>query len=111
VRDPSLEIEDDLVVSLVEAYRWNLPDPPEPTAFRRRFQVMSAQVLIEDLGSAAKCLTRGGDPSTDGAIRRGLERLARVLRVIPAHETLARILDDTGLFMSPPGGPPAPEQG
>lgn len=111
VRDPALEIEDDLVVSLVEAYRWNLPEPPEPTAFRGRFQVMSAQVLIEDLGSAAKCLTRGGDPSTHGAIRRGLARLARVLRAIPAHETLARNLEDKGLFRSPPVGPPAPEQG
>lgn len=98
LRDAYVELDEELVVELRERYRTALPDPPEPAAFRARFEVVAAERMIKALGTFGYQVHRLGRERYREAIPRTIHRLARLLPESPVPPGLLPALQRAGLL-------------
>ena len=98
LRDAYVDLDEELVVELRERYRTALPDPPEPAAFRERFEIVAAQRMIKALGTFGYQVHRLGRERYREAIPRTVRRLARLLPEAPIPGDLAASWARSGLL-------------
>lgn len=101
LRDAYVDIEEELVISMVEVYRASRPDPPDPVPYRARFDLVAIQRMIKAVGTFAYQIHARGNRRYGDALARTLRRLERHLPANPALEALAGVFDREGLFKLP----------
>ena len=106
LRDAYMDLEEELVVELVERYRSALPDPPEPTAFRSRFDVVAAERMVKALGTFGYQIHIRGQARYRDAIPRTLNRLRHFLPAMEGGSALLALLDGAEALTLPPAVPP-----
>lgn len=102
LRDAYVDLDEDLGMVLLEAYRRRLAEPVEPESFRRRFEIVSAQRMIKALGTFGYQIHTMGRERYADAIPRTLRRLARVLPSSPLTSEVGEELERHGLLTPPP---------
>ena len=106
LRDAYMDLDEELVVGLVERYRSALPDPPEPTAFRSRFDVVAAERMIKALGTFGYQIHVRGQARYRDAIPRTVKRLRHFLPEMEGGPALLELLDQAEALTLPPAAPP-----
>jgi aminoglycoside/choline kinase family phosphotransferase len=90
LRDAYVEIDEAWVEPSIARYLDGLADPPEPAAFRTRFQRVAAQRMIKALGTFGfQTIERGSERYVDAA-----ERTIRRLRVLLPGQEATRVLGE-----------------
>jgi N-acetylmuramate 1-kinase len=89
LRDAYVDLGESEVAEYLEAYRLQLDDPPEPTAFGSRFRLVAAERMIKALGTFGYQIVRLGRERYRSGIPRTVERLARLLPADRQTESLA----------------------
>jgi len=98
LRDAYVDIDEEEVFALLEAYRLQLPGPPDPVGFRDRFHLVAAQRMIKALGTFGYQIAVLERKRYVSSVPRTLRRLARVL---PGHEStreLAAAIEAAGIY-------------
>lgn len=105
--DAYVDIDRDLVATMIEAYLDETPADPSRDAFMERWEIVAAQRMIKALGTFGFQVAARHDRRYLEGVPRTLARLARLL---PEHRFLlqiGRLFADLGLLESPAGDPTA----
>lgn len=105
LRDAYAEIDQAWITPLVERYLAELAVPPQPGAFRRRFELVAAQRMIKALGTFGYQVAVRGDSRYAPPIPRTLARLRDVLPALQDVPQVAERFGATGLLEIPPNLP------
>ena len=98
LRDAYVELDERWIDPLVERYRSSLPEPPEPRAFRRRFDTVCAQRMIKALGTFGYQMSALGRRRYAAAIPRTQARLRRLLPGLDEARGVGELLAAIGLL-------------
>jgi aminoglycoside/choline kinase family phosphotransferase len=102
LRDAYLDVKEDRIDGWIESYRSRLPDPPEPVAFRTRFDIVAAQRMIKALGTFGYQIGTLGRARYGPAAGRTVARLAELLPSSSGTAAVAALLEEARLLVPPP---------
>jgi aminoglycoside/choline kinase family phosphotransferase len=102
LRDAYLDVKEDRLDGWVESYRTRLPEPPEPVAFRQRFDIVAAQRMIKALGTFGYQIGALGRARYGPSVTRTLTRLAELLPRSSGTASVAALLAEGRLLAPPP---------
>lgn len=101
LRDAYVELDDELVERMIDAYRKGLPDPPAPNDFRARFDVVAAQRMIKALGTFGHQAHVLGRQRYLSGVPRTLDRIGRFFPRSSSTASIGELLRSEGLLHVP----------
>ncbi len=92
LRDAYVDVPEELVERMIRLYGRHLSKPPDPEAFRRRFDIVAAQRMIKALGTFGYQIAVRGRRRYEDAVPRTLRRLSRLLPRRPETAQLVALI-------------------
>jgi aminoglycoside/choline kinase family phosphotransferase len=96
--DAYVDLDADFTDRMLETFRLGLPEPPEPVAFRRRYDLVAAQRMLKALGTFGYQAAVVGHRGYLEGVPRTLARLDDVLPRHPETAGIHALLDRAGLL-------------